>query len=167
MPRNNSPFEVGFDGLRELIHHNHRLMTGVSKNKTKLKQAVNNYRFEVADNFDTEGGSTPFGQWQPLSAARIAERNGREHPILVDTGDLRRVAVNVTGSGDGVKAETKYGDKDVTLTISGEKVRNQFFFMNEYGWMTPPRVFWPFYSEQHDRIFAPFQAWAESWENEV
>lgn len=165
--KNNSPFDVQIDGLRPLIRQNGRLLQRVLKPKPLLEESVKAYRFEVADNFDTEGGGLPWGRWQPLSSRRARERikmgYGGYHPILEADGDLRKAAVSINYRGEGAASKTEVDDKAAILTIDGDKVRNQFGFLNEYGYWTPPRQFWPFHDRQHDAIFEPFENWADSW----
>ena len=106
-------------------------------------------------NFDTEGGKV--GGWRELAEMTQAVRAERGfnpfHPILVQTGGLRRVAIerllsatgSTTGRTDGASMRLAIGRLSALLTISGRKVSNQFRAQQRGGFgafSRPPRRFW-------------------------
>lgn len=106
-------------------------------------------------NFSTEGGKV--GGWRELAemtqAVRVERGFDPHHPILVQTGGFRRVAIerllSVTGSTsartDGASMRLAIGRLSALLTIAGRKVSNQFRAQQRGGFgafSRPPRRFW-------------------------
>lgn len=102
-------------------------------------------------NFDSEG--TAVGGWRPLTdmTNRVRSQRGypEEHPILVQSGALKRAAItsllNVNGprlmTGKGVMMSWQSSGMRGTLEISGPKVDNQFRIRTR-TMSSPPRPFW-------------------------
>ena len=104
-------------------------------------------------NFTREGAAV--GGWRPLTEAtndlRQSRGYPREHPILVQTGALRRAAIesllNVNGprlmTGKGVMMSYQPALLGASFSISGPKVDNQFRVRDRRsGISSPPRPFW-------------------------
>lgn len=105
-------------------------------------------------NFDTEGGKV--GGWRELAEMTQLVRQSRgfnpDHPILEQTGGLRRAAIeallNINGDGgrseDGASMRLAIGHASALLTITGRKVSNQFRerVRGRRGFSRPPRRFW-------------------------
>lgn len=106
-------------------------------------------------NFDAEGSKV--GGWLPLAEMTQAVRAERgynpNHPILVQTGGLRRVAIerllgargSTSGRTEGASMRLAIGRASALLTITGYKVSNQFRSRQRRGFgafSRPPRRFW-------------------------
>jgi hypothetical protein len=106
-----------------------------------------------AENFRGEGSMV--GGWRELaeSTQRLRESRGfpPDHPILVQTGTLRRVAIEYllassgprSAFGPGVALSYTTGPLSAKLRVSGAKVDNQFRIRDRRaGTSQPPRPFW-------------------------
>ena len=105
-------------------------------------------------NFDTEGSKV--GGWRELAELTQQVRQSRgfdpQHPILQQTGGLRRAAIdhltrtrgNSSRAEDGASMRLTMGHASALLTISGRKVSNQFRerVRGRGGHSRPPRRFW-------------------------
>lgn len=104
-------------------------------------------------NFESEGGMV--GGWRPLTEStndlRQSRGYPRAHPILVQSGGLKRAAItsllNVQGprwqQEKNVMTSWQPSKLHGTLTISGPKVDNQFRVRDRRnGISSPPRPFW-------------------------
>lgn len=104
-------------------------------------------------NFDSEGSMV--GGWRDLAESTQILREQRgfdpQHPILVQTGVLRRIAIdallNAKGPrrqfGPGVSMSYVGANNSATLRISGAKVDNQFRVRGpQRETSQPPRPFW-------------------------
>lgn len=141
--------KVTFKGLAEA----QRRVTNVQKAvmNPDIHKMVQGMAGIWQSNFDTEGGSV--GGWWELAEATKRLRASRgfdpEHPILVQTGALKRAAVtgllNVNGprvlTYKGVMMSYVPNPFGATLTISGPKVDNQFR-IRDVGYSQPARPFW-------------------------
>jgi hypothetical protein len=121
-------------------------------------------------NFSGEGSAV--GGWRPLTETtnRVREQRGypREHPILVQSGTLRRAAIdsllNVNGprvmTGKGVMMSWQPAGMHGTLQISGEKVSNQFR-IRDRTMDQPARPFWFVTPEVEQAAAAAIGQWIE------
>lgn len=87
------------------------------------------------DNFASEGGSV--GGWRPLSAYTQKKREERgynpQHPILVQSGALRRAVITTlmgartarSVRADGIAMTSVYHGLSAVLNASGPKAENQ------------------------------------------
>lgn len=105
-------------------------------------------------NFDAEGSKV--GGWRQLAEITQLMRQSRgfnpDHPILVQTGGLRRAAIDALLHADGDTARREngasmrlsIGKASALLTITGRKVSNQFRerTRGRGGISRPPRRFW-------------------------
>jgi hypothetical protein len=105
-----------------------------------------------AENFSSEGSMV--GGWRPLAPSTQKKRIERgfdpNHPILQQTGALRRVTITSllaargprSVSGDGIAMTSVYHGLSAVLNSSGEKSKNQQGGKNEGGTRIPPRPYW-------------------------
>lgn len=100
-------------------------------------------------NFAAEGSMV--GGWRDLAMAtnRLREQRGYPpaHPILVQSGTLKNVAIDALrdgphgASGEGVSLSYSRAPRNARLTLSGPKVSNQFR-MRDASSDQPARPFW-------------------------
>lgn len=117
----------------------------------KMHQSVQRMAGVWQSNFSGEGSMV--GGWRQLADFTNDERQRRgyprEHPILVQSGGLRRVAIEgllkVNGpqwlQAKGVSMVYNPGNAGASLRISGTKVSNQFRIRTR-DMDSPPRPFW-------------------------
>lgn len=134
--------------------------------RPELKKGREDYATHVEGVFLTEGASGG-GSWVGLSKMRQSIRENQrigwaEHPILRWDDDLIDVATMRKSSGNKVSGSYSVGKSELKMTISGEKVTNQFG-QQTGKYKLPAREFWPFGQNEIDRIFfQPFVDWASS-----
>lgn len=141
--------------------------TGIDAQKRRIDRVIERVQNPAMDpvvrniaevwkvNFDSEGGKV--GGWRELAEMTQAVRAERgfdpRNPILVQTGGLRRVAIerltNATGSTsgrtDGASMRLAIGRASALLSITGRKVSNQFKARQRSGFgafSRPARRFW-------------------------
>lgn len=141
--------KVTSSGLRPLTAKVERVRAAV--NQPNINKMVQGMAGIWQSNFDSEGGIV--GGWRPLTKMTqdVRQQRGypREHPILVQSGALRRAAadglVNVNGprvlTYKGVMMSYHPSQFGATLRISGQKVDNQFRNRNS-EFSSPARPFW-------------------------
>jgi hypothetical protein len=133
--------------------------------RPELKKGRENYRDHVEAVFLTEGAATGL-PWQGLSLMRQRIREGQrvgwaEHPILRWDDDLIDVATMRKSSGNKVSGSYRTGRTELLMSISGEKVTNQFG-QSTGKYHLPAREFWPFSQTEVELFFKPFVDWATS-----
>lgn len=158
--------DVNFKGIDKVIDR-----------ATKIKQAVQHPNIHKMvqgmagvwqSNFDSEGGAV--GGWRPLTemTQRVRMQRGYppQHPILVQSGALKRAAVTGLTNVNGPRVLTykdvmmSYVPHDLgaTLTISGAKVDNQFRIRTA-DFSQPARPFWFVNGEVEDAALGALHEW--------
>lgn len=117
----------------------------------QMHEAVRRMAGVWQSNFSSEGSMV--GGWRPLADFTNDERERRgyprEHPILVQSGGLRRVAIDallrVNGpqwlQAKGVSMTYNPSSSGASLRVSGTKVSNQFRIRTR-NMDSPARPFW-------------------------
>lgn len=151
-------------GLPQLDSKLGELSNGIRNNQPILVRSRDAYYREVEKVFDSEGSHAGV-YWPPLSPQRVAERSGIEHPILEwISGDLRRAATSSGITvGDEVMAGSRVVNNTMRLYMSGEKAIHNDGGVNAQGFRVPQREFWPWYDQQHDVVFKPFEEYVDRW----
>lgn len=140
---------VTAEGLDRVIAKYERLER--SLRKPEMKESVRGVARVWERSFSGEGSMV--GGWLPLSQMTQDLRRKRgfppRHPILVQTGNLRAIAIRgltrVVGptamSGSGVAVRFSQNNSGATLTARGTKVSNQY--RTKIGrFRSPARPFW-------------------------
>lgn len=152
-------------GYHQLYNAFGRLHDGLKHNKPTLTKAGLAYYKHVGEIFDTEGASAGL-YWPDLSERRIQERNGNAHPILEWMGDLRSAATTMgIHAGPDILGGQRIVDNHLRLYLQGDKAGHNSGFQNDAGFHVPKREFWPWYDEQHDLVFKPFESFVDDWLN--
>lgn len=147
--------DVTIKGLDKTIRRNQSMYDIVQT--PKMAPIVSAIAVVWDTNFRTEGSLV--GGWRPLTEQTNALRVSRGYPpvspILVQSGDLKRAAVdsligkgeyNESVTGDGVLMTYVASERSFKLNISGKKVTNQFRSQSRKrgsaNYSAPPRRFW-------------------------
>ena len=138
-----------------------RIQKKMSDWRPELKKGREMYQDHVEAVFATEGASSGH-PWPALSMARQKTRGSQRmgweaHPILHWDGDLIDVATMHKSSGSKVSGSYRTGKKELLMSISGDKVANQFGVPSRN---LPAREFWPFSQIEVELFFKPFVDWA-------
>lgn len=137
---------TGFERVIRKLAHIHRTV-----NNPDTDEMVKGAASIWDANFRGEGSAV--GGWIALSpmTRRVRAERGYdpEHPILVQTGTLQRVAISslLAGSpgnsfGKGVSRSYIRRQMGAELRVSGAKVDNQFRIRQKGVMNQPPRPFW-------------------------
>jgi len=134
--------------------------------RTELRIGREDYAKHVTAIFSSEGAVGSGSPWPALSQMRQGIRARRDpsraaHPILVWDKDLINVATFKSTGGTKVSGSTHIGRSQMELTISGEKVTNNFGNPNG-KFVLPQREFWPFSQQELDIFTLPFELWMQS-----
>ena len=148
MPEGITITQTGIDAQRKRID---KIVTAVSD--PDMNVPVRAMAAVWQSNFESEGGHV--GGWRPLTEAtndlRQSRGYPRAHPILVQSGGLKRAAITSLLNVQGPRWQT---EKNVmmswqprklggSLIISGPKVDNQFRSRDrKMRRSSPPRPFW-------------------------
>lgn len=129
-----------FGGIREGLGHLGEMLDG--KNVWLMSGVSSALAYSLGKNFD-EGGTFIGRKWQNLSSTTMLVRSHRGYnpsePILVQSGQLKAAVLapfqlmarsSGTAEGEGVKSAWSIRGKNLSITVSGAKVENQ------YGGMT-------------------------------
>ncbi len=147
--------DVKFTGIDRAVRRNTQMFDIVQN--PKMAPIVSAIAVVWDVNFRGEGSLV--GGWRPLTEATNKLRVSRGYPpvspILVQSGDLKRAAVdslidkgeyNESVTGDGVMMSYVASERSFRLNISGRKVTNQFRSQSRRRgserYSAPPRPFW-------------------------
>jgi hypothetical protein len=144
-----------FTGIDRVVKRNKNIYDVVEN--PRMSPIVSNIAKMWEVNFNTEGAMV--GGWRDLTDETNKVRQARgyppAHPILVQSGDLKRAAItslinkgeyNESVNGDGVLMTYVAGHRQFKLNISGRKVTNQFRSQSRKrgsrNFSAPARRFW-------------------------
>jgi hypothetical protein len=150
-------------GLGRVLSYLNRLELDLRHMEPRLEDSRDAYFKHVRGVFSSEGSRGSGKAWPNLSARRVAQRSGSDHPILQWDGHLARAASQPGGfSGTKIRGWQDIRSNRADFNLEGWKIGPHPGSQGGSG-KQGGREFWPWDAMEHDKIEKVFDRWSGNW----